>query len=195
MTQSAPLRLTHRQLRFVEEYLVDGNATKAAVRAGYSRRTARQTGSEKLSKPVIQNELELRIEDSSNGRKQVANELLTQAYCLLLADLADIFDCRGVPLPVKAMPIAFRQGLLASMKVRHEVTDGRSTVTIFTLKFADRLKLLRMLGDRLGVWSIRRRSGVPPSSDRKWSSGAAGSSQVADAPPDLPVERKDWRRV
>ena len=46
--------LTPKQKRFVAEYLIDLNATKAAERAGYSVDTARQMGSENLSKPYIQ---------------------------------------------------------------------------------------------------------------------------------------------
>ena len=46
--------LTDKQRRFVNEYLVDLNATKAAERAGYSKKSARQQGAENLSKPVIQ---------------------------------------------------------------------------------------------------------------------------------------------
>lgn len=46
--------LTPKQQRFVEEYLKDLNATQAAIRAGYSEDSARQMGSENLSKPAIQ---------------------------------------------------------------------------------------------------------------------------------------------
>jgi phage terminase small subunit len=45
--------LEPKQRRFVDEYLVDLNATQAAIRAGYSRRTAEQIGYENLRKPVI----------------------------------------------------------------------------------------------------------------------------------------------
>jgi phage terminase small subunit len=45
--------ITPKQRRFVDEYLVDLNATQAAVRAGYRPHHARQMGSENLSKPVI----------------------------------------------------------------------------------------------------------------------------------------------
>jgi len=47
------MSLTDKQQRFVAEYLVDLNATQAAIRAGYSEKTARQVGSENLSKPDI----------------------------------------------------------------------------------------------------------------------------------------------
>jgi phage terminase small subunit len=47
------MKLTPKQARFIEEYLVDLNATQAAIRAGYSARTANRIGPENLSKPVI----------------------------------------------------------------------------------------------------------------------------------------------
>ena len=47
-------QLTAKQERFVQEYLVDLNATQAAIRAGYSRKTAYSIGEENLKKPDIQ---------------------------------------------------------------------------------------------------------------------------------------------
>ena len=48
------MALTGKQQRFVEEYLVDMNATQAAIRAGYSEKTARNIGCENVTKPDIQ---------------------------------------------------------------------------------------------------------------------------------------------
>lgn len=47
--------MTKKQKRFADEYLIDCNATQAAIRAGYSEKTARQIGQENLSKPDIRN--------------------------------------------------------------------------------------------------------------------------------------------
>ena len=52
-TQAAPAALEPRQERFVLEYLIDLNATQAAIRAGYSEKTARAIGCENLTKPDI----------------------------------------------------------------------------------------------------------------------------------------------
>lgn len=49
--------LTSKQKRFIQEYLVDENATQAAIRAGYSRKTAAQIGYENLRKPYIKEEI------------------------------------------------------------------------------------------------------------------------------------------
>jgi phage terminase small subunit len=46
-------KLTSRQQAFCEEYLIDLNALQAAIRAGYSEKTAKQIGSENLSKPDV----------------------------------------------------------------------------------------------------------------------------------------------
>lgn len=51
------MKLTAKQKLFCEEYLVDLNATQAAIRAGYSKKTARQMGDENMSKPVIKDYL------------------------------------------------------------------------------------------------------------------------------------------
>ena len=50
--------LTPKQEAFVREYMIDLNATQAAIRAGYSERTANRIGAENLSKPVIQAEIQ-----------------------------------------------------------------------------------------------------------------------------------------
>ena len=47
------LKLTPKQQLFVEEYLIDLNATQAAIRAGYSKKTAQVIGAENLSKPMV----------------------------------------------------------------------------------------------------------------------------------------------
>ena len=54
MSATIEKELTPKQRLFVEEFLIDLNATKAAVRAGYSEKTARQMATENLSKPVIE---------------------------------------------------------------------------------------------------------------------------------------------
>ena len=52
--------LTPKQSAFVREYMIDLNATQAAIRAGYSEKTANRIGAENLSKPVIQEAIQQR---------------------------------------------------------------------------------------------------------------------------------------
>ena len=73
MNTIEPKQLTAKQSRFVEEYLIDLNATQAAIRAGYSKNTARQTGSENLTKPEIQNAIAEAVKARSE-RVEVAQD-------------------------------------------------------------------------------------------------------------------------
>ena len=69
------MSLTFRQKQFVERYLVLGNATQAAKEAGYSARTARQMGSENLTKPVIQEEIRRRVAELVMGADEALQRL------------------------------------------------------------------------------------------------------------------------
>ncbi|MGN1284164.1 MAG: terminase small subunit, partial [Candidatus Limosilactobacillus intestinavium] len=53
-------KLTLKQQRFIDEYIISGNATQAAIKAGYSKRTAKQAGTENLAKPYLKAELDRR---------------------------------------------------------------------------------------------------------------------------------------
>ena len=68
--------LTEKQKRFCEEYLIDLNATQAAIRAGYSENTAQQIGSENLSKLVIQEYISKHKESKSKELNITLNDML-----------------------------------------------------------------------------------------------------------------------
>lgn len=95
-------RLNPRQQVFIEEYLVDMNATKAAIRAGYSKRTAQRTGSENLSKPLIsaaiQAALEKRMERIQINSDWVLREQV-RVYHRLMGDIP-VLDADGNPTDV-----------------------------------------------------------------------------------------------
>jgi len=65
-------KLSGKQKRFVEEYLIDLNATQAAIRAGYSERTARAIGSENLAKPYIADAISKAQKERSDNAKSDA---------------------------------------------------------------------------------------------------------------------------
>jgi phage terminase small subunit len=69
--------LTGKQRRFVSEYLIDQNATQAAIRAGYSRRTARSIGSENLAKPDILGPIESKMTELTNRAEIDAEYVLS----------------------------------------------------------------------------------------------------------------------
>jgi len=71
--------LTPKQQRFVEEYLIDLNATQAAIRAGYSKRTAKAIGCENLTKPDVITVIEKAKAERSDETKIDAAWVLQKA--------------------------------------------------------------------------------------------------------------------
>ncbi len=69
-------QLTAKQQRFVDEYLVDLNATQAAIRAGYSKKTARQIAKENLTKPYIKAYIDQQLKKLEDERIAEAKEVL-----------------------------------------------------------------------------------------------------------------------
>ena len=80
--------LTNKQRKFVNEYLRDFNATQAALRSGYSQKTARSIGAENLTKPDILAEIKTSIDE----KVMSADETLTRLSDIARGDIADLMD-------------------------------------------------------------------------------------------------------
>lgn len=68
--------MTKKQERFVTEYLIDCNATQAAIRAGYAEKTARFIGAENLSKPNIRKAIDEQLEKMKSEKIAEAEEII-----------------------------------------------------------------------------------------------------------------------
>ena len=82
-------KLTGKQSLFVQHYLLDPNATKAALAAGYSKRTAHSTGSENLKKPAIREAIEAG-QAKVSVKLEITQELIAQELAkLALVNMED----------------------------------------------------------------------------------------------------------
>lgn len=95
MSDAAWEALGQKQQRFVEEFLVDCNGTKAAVRAGYSRKTARQMAAQNLSKPAICAAIKHLRDRLTANCELTAERTLHQLACICFFDVRKLFDSRG----------------------------------------------------------------------------------------------------
>lgn len=68
--------MTQKQMLFCEEYLKDMNATQAAIRAGYSKKTAKVTGCENLTKPDIKEYIRVKLDEMHSARIADAQEVM-----------------------------------------------------------------------------------------------------------------------
>ena len=70
------MKLTEKQKRFADYYIETGNITEAAVKAGYSKKTARVIGQENLLKPAIKGYIDEKLETMQDERTASAKEVL-----------------------------------------------------------------------------------------------------------------------
>ena len=140
--------LTDKQQRFVEEYLVDLNATQAAIRAGYSEGTAYSIGHENLSKPEIAEAIASLKAERSKRTRIDAEWLLTRLASEAVADVNDLYGEDGRIKPVKDWPLIWRQGLVAGLEVE---TIGEGAGHLTKIKLSDRIKRLELIGKHIDV--------------------------------------------
>ena len=70
------MKLTLKQQRFADEYIISGNATKAAIEAGYSKKTATKIGAENLTKPDIKAYIDERLAELEDAKIAKQEEVL-----------------------------------------------------------------------------------------------------------------------
>lgn len=87
--------LTPKQQRFVAEYLIDLNATKAAIRAGYSKGTARVIGPENLSKPVVQAAITEAMKSRSQRTEITQDRVLQELARIAFFDIRRLYNEDG----------------------------------------------------------------------------------------------------
>ena len=118
--------MTDKQRRFAEEYLTDLNATQAAIRAGYSERTANRIASENLSKLDIQQYIAARQAEARARVEVTQEEILLQLKKIGLSDV-DAEDIK-VADKLKAMDMMIR--MLGYDKPQSESTDGGGVIML-----------------------------------------------------------------
>lgn len=138
--------MTKKQKRFVEEYLIDLNATQAAIRAGYSPDTAKSIGSENLTKPDIQARIAKAMAERSKRTGVNADRVVTELAKIAFVNASDVIDADTATLKPDADPED--TAAIQSVKVKTFGGDGLER----EIKMADKLKALELLGKHLGMF-------------------------------------------
>ena len=142
-------KLTPKQRRFVNEYLIDLNATQAAIRAGYSKKTAQQIGAENLSKPVIQAEIQKRQVKLQNKLEITQERVLQELAAIAFANGADFAKVvnTGLLPTVEMIPT----DELAPEKLP-AIAGIKANQYGVEVKLHDKVKALELLGKYLGTF-------------------------------------------
>lgn len=83
------MKLTEKQKRFADEYIKSGNATQAAIKAGYSKKTAQVIGAENLLKPMVKSYIDERMQIIENSRIMTAKEAVEFLTSVVRGDVKE----------------------------------------------------------------------------------------------------------
>lgn len=152
------MALTAKQQAFVLEYLIDLNASQAAIRAGYSKRTAGQIGDENLKKPQIAQAIR-EAKNSRNERVQInADYVLNRLVEIDQLDVLDILRDDMSFRPLSEWPKGWRQYLVGFdiAEMFEGQGEDRSMVGLMKkIKWPDKVKNLELLGKHVAVSAFR----------------------------------------
>lgn len=171
------MALTPKQKRFCEEYLIDLNATQAAIRAGYSLKTAEQTASRLLRNVKVQEYIAKRQKELSRSteitQERVIKELALIAFSnnadyahvvekkmQVEADgaLVDVLDKDGNPVMYRTVEPVLTEELTEEQKrALAVIKKGRDGLEV---KSCDKVKALELLGKHLGIFTDKIEANV-----------------------------------
>ena len=144
--------LNTKQEAFCREYIIDLNATQAAIRAGYSERTANRTASEIMSKPDIQSFIADLMTKRNKAVEVDANYVLNRLVEIDQMDVADILAEDGSLKPIKDWPRVWRTTLSGLDVITVFNSEEATTESVLKkIKWPDKVKNLELLGKHVNV--------------------------------------------
>lgn len=161
-------KLTPKQQRFVQEYLVDYNATQAAIRAGYSKKTANVQGAQNLAKLSIQEEIQ-RLGQKTAQKLDISREWVLQRLATIAgADVTDFLSVTTEPAtklgihPITGEVINVPGGYQQTVRITDtdKIPAGKTAALAsikqgangIELKLHDSVRALELLGKATGAF-------------------------------------------
>ena len=151
----AARKLAPMQSVFVQEYLIDLNATQAAIRAGYSAKTAEQQGYQLLQKPSVQAAIAARQKEREQRTAVAADRVLLEAARLALFDPRKLFNDDGSPKEITELDDDTAAAVAGIEVVEQFEGSGKDRVFVGYLKkyrIADKNSALEKLFRHHGLY-------------------------------------------
>ena len=140
------MALTQKQKLFIDEYLIDLNATQAAIRAGYSPNNADKIGSELLGKTRVSDAIKTAMAERSKRIGVNADRVVQELAKIAFVNATKVIDPKTAMVREDALPED--TAAIQSVKVKTFGEDGLER----EIKMADKLKALELLGRHLGMF-------------------------------------------
>ena len=148
-------KMTPKEKRFVQEYLIDPNATQAAIKAGYSKATAKQQGSRLLTQPDVQEAVAEGQSDLATRCKVTAEMIVAELAKVGFANAGDYFDWGPEGITIKNKDTLTPEQQAAVSEVYQTTTGGEGSGGTIRVKLHDKLAALEKLGKHLGMFVDR----------------------------------------
>lgn len=138
--------MTDKQAAFCQEYLIDMNATQAAIRAGYSVQTAQEQGARLLSNVMVAREIDRLKAERSRRTGITADRVLQELARIAFVDPTDVIDQATGDIRAGVCPDD--SAAIASVKRKSTPAGSRE----LEIRFQDKARALEMLGKHLGLF-------------------------------------------
>jgi phage terminase small subunit len=170
-------RLTQKQRRFVQEYLVDLNATQAAIRAGYSERTAHVQGPRLLGNVRVQVAIQEALKKREQRTEITQDRVLTELAKIGFADIRDYLEYKTEKTVVAygddGEPIIDYRQIIDVIDSKNVDTSVIQEVSIskdgtFKFKLYDKQKALNDIGRHLGMFVDKTEVSGPDGGPIQW---------------------------
>lgn len=145
----AKRQLSEQRQRFVNEYLIDLNGTQAAIRAGYSPKTAQEQSSRLLSNVMVQQAIGVAMAERSKRTGVNQDRVVLELAKLAFVKMTDIVDSHA---NIKEDATDDDLSCIESIKYKSSDTDTGCSVER-EVKIGSKLKALELLGKHLGMWN------------------------------------------
>lgn len=143
-------KLTAKQEAFINEYLIDLNATQAAIRAGYSPATAKDIGCQNLAKLNIRARIDQALAERAARTGVNQDRVIRELARIAFVNATDVINFTDATINQNAKEDD--TAAIASVKVKTIPTEDGEGVER-EIKLADKLKALELLGKHLGMFT------------------------------------------
>lgn len=140
--------LTAKQQRFCDEYLIDLNATQAAIRAGYSDKTAYSIGSENLKKPEIREYIDNRLAEKEKELIADQNEVMKYLSSVMRREMKE-----SVVVTLQNKVEKWVKDEETGKLKKQTVTEEKPAVVEIPAKLSDSNKAAELLGKAYGIYT------------------------------------------
>lgn len=123
-------KMTLKQQRFADEYIITGNATQAAIKAGYSKKTAKVIANENLTKPYIKKYIDERLEQLESEKIASQQEVLSYLSSVMRGEMTE--------------------------QTLRSVGESGQVIAEIDVGAKDRIKAAELLGKRYKLWTDKQ---------------------------------------